>query len=143
MEKCRYVAVVGVAFGLVSAIGAFAWGAVKTIAAIARLIGGEMGGLASSFVQIMDAFLVAWALLLFSIGLYELFIGPLDLPGGLVIADFDALKSKLGGVIILVMAVFFVERLETGCDALELLHMGLAIASVSVALALAGRIAAQ
>jgi uncharacterized membrane protein YqhA len=130
----RYLALAGVFFGLIASLTAFAWGGVKTVLLVVKLAHGEMPGMAVGLVQVMDAFLIASGLLIFALGLYELFIGEIDLPAWLLIPDLDALKSKLAGVIIMVMAVAFLERLETQAEAHDILASGVAVALVSVAL---------
>ncbi len=129
----RYLAFAGVVFGLVASLAGFAWGAVKTVLLLLRLARGDFAGMAVSLVQVMDAFLVAAGLLIFALGMYELFIGDIELPGWLAIHDLDALKSKLAGIFIIVMAVAFLERLEAG-ESHELLGVGVGVAAVSAAL---------
>lgn len=70
-----------------------------------------------SVISSVDAFLIATVLLIFSIGLYELFIKKLDektsLPDEskiLVIDDLDQLKEKLAKVIIMVLIVTFFQQ---------------------------------
>jgi uncharacterized membrane protein YqhA len=70
-----------------------------------------------SVISSVDAFLIATVLLIFSIGLYELFIKKLDenTPSGndskiLVIEDLDQLKEKLAKVIIMVLIVTFFQQ---------------------------------
>ena len=83
----------------------------------------------------MDAFLIAAALLLFALGMYSIFIPRAGAPPrrwerwGL-----DALKSKLASIIIVLMAVSFLERLEMYTGAREILYVGAAVALVSLAL---------
>ena len=83
---------------------------------VLKLAHGEFDGMAVGLVQVMDGFLIAAGLLIFSLGLYELFIGEIELPAWLVIQDLDSLKAKLAGVIVMVMAVTFLERLESTTD---------------------------
>ncbi len=130
----RYLALAGVLFGLVAALAAFAWGGVKTILLVIKLGHGELDGMAVGLVQVMDGFLIAAGLLIFALGLYELFIGEIALPGWLVIKDLDALKGKLAGVIVMVMAVTFLERLENLESARGLLESGVSVALVSAVL---------
>ena len=139
VERVRYLAVVGVLFGLLAALAAFGWGGYKTLAVALQLVRGDTHAVAVQLVQIMDAFLIASALLLFAVGLYELFVEKVTLPEALAVEDFDGLKHKLIGVIVLVMAVSFVERLETEADPGGLLYTGLAVALVSAPLILYGR----
>src|SRR6185312_733635 len=102
----RYLALAGVAFGLIAALAAFIWGGLKTILLLIKLAHGEIDGMAVGLVQIMDAFLIAAGLLILAFGLYELFVGEVaELPAWLTIKELDALKGKLAGVIVMVMAV--------------------------------------
>ena len=69
---------------LAAALGAFGWGAFKTWHAIAFLFesGGKDPLTAIKFIELMDAFLIATALLIFAIGLYELFVEDIAVPRG-------------------------------------------------------------
>jgi uncharacterized protein (TIGR00645 family) len=127
----RYLALIGVVFGLVATLAAFGWGGYKTVSLVIHLVQGQMTGMAVALVQVMDAFLIAAGLLIFSLGLYELFVGEIALPEWLVINDLDALKSKLSGVIVLVMAVLFLERLEKYEDGRDIFYTGIGVAVVS------------
>ncbi len=127
----RYLALIGVLFGWVASLAAFVWGAIKTIKVVIALATGHFEGMAVALVGVIDAFLIASGLLIFALGLYELFIGALALPEWLVIHNLDELKGKLAGVITMVMAVSFLERLETIGDPREILYTGIAVALVS------------
>ena len=82
LEKSRYLSLVGVISLLLAAIAAFAWGTLKTVNAIILVIQsmGKEASITVEFIEIVDAFLIATAILIFSVSLYELFIGKLDLP---------------------------------------------------------------
>jgi uncharacterized membrane protein YqhA len=86
----------------------------------------------------MDVFLIATALLIFAIGLYELFIGDVPMPKWLVIHDLHDLKAKLGSVIILVLAVTFLKHLVEWKDPQGTLYFGLAVTLVSASLIVFG-----
>jgi uncharacterized membrane protein YqhA len=130
----RYFALIGVIFGLLAALAAFGWGASKTISVVVKLVQGQTAGTAVALVQIMDGFLIAAGLLIFGLGLYELFIGELDLPDWLTIKNLDALKSKLAGIVMMVMVVSFLEMLETHDQPRDILFTGVAVALVSAPL---------
>ena len=134
VSSMRHLAVVGVLFGLIAALAAFGWGGYKTITLVLRLLHGDVDGMAVALVQVMDGFLIASALLIFALGLYELFVGSLTLPAWLLVQDFESLKSKLAGVIVMVLAVAFLERLESGGDARGLLEAGIGVGLVSAVL---------
>jgi uncharacterized protein (TIGR00645 family) len=134
VSSTRHLALAGVVFGLIAALAAFGWGGVKTVLIVIRLAHGELDGMAVSLVGIIDAFLIAAGLLIFALGLYEVFVGELEVPQWLVFRDFDALKGKLAGIIVMVLAVTFLERLESGSDGRDILQAGAGIALVSAVL---------
>jgi len=135
LASTRYLAIVGVAALLVTALAAFGWGVVKTVEAVTAVIGqGEDAGIVVALVEVADIFLVATALLIFAFGLYELFVGDLNLPERIQVHNLHDLKAKLGGVLILVMAVKFLEKLAEWKDALATLYFALAIAVLAAVL---------
>lgn len=136
IEKSKYLAFVGIAALLVAAALTFVLGALKTFFAGASIVANEGKNplIFVYFIQIMDVFLIATALLVFAASLYELFIGKLDLPDWMLAHDLYELKAKLGSVLILFMAGTFVERLVEGKSALDLMFLAVAIAVISAAL---------
>ncbi len=136
LESSRFIVVIGVIFLLLAAFAAFIWGAIKTVKllSVIFLSVGQNPEIAISLIQLVDAFLIATALLIFSTSLYALFIGDLDLPDALVARDFNQLKAKLSNVVILVLAVTFLEHLVDWKNGLETLYFGIAVALVSAAL---------
>lgn len=85
-------------------------------------------------VAALDALLMALVLYIFSVAMYELFIGEIRVPPWLVIKSLDGLKEKLASVIILILAVTFLEHLVDWENAFDTFLFGLAIASVVFAL---------
>jgi uncharacterized membrane protein YqhA len=134
IASARYLALAGVVFGLVAALAAFTWGGVKTVLLVIKLGHGELDGMAMGLVQIMDGFLIAAGLLIFALGLYELFVGDIALPQWLIIKDLDALKGRLAGVLVMVLAVAFLERLENAGETRGILEAGIGVALVSAVL---------
>lgn len=134
VSSLRYLALIGVVFTALASACAFVWGAWKTIALVAGMVRGENAGVAIELIRVMDGFLIAAGLLIFALGLYELFIGPLQLPEWLVINDLDSLKSKLATIIVLVMAVAFLEDVEHGAPGQEIFFTGAGIALVGAIL---------
>jgi uncharacterized membrane protein YqhA len=90
----------------------------------------------------VDGFLLGAIMLIFSLGLYELFISKIDVAQGngtskiLIINSLDDLKDKLAKVILMILVVMFFEQAiflkPTG--PLELLYYALAIMLVALAL---------
>ncbi len=141
VEKTRYLALIAVAGALIAAIAAYVYGFVKTINIIVELIRSSFNDevINISFIELMDTFLIATALLIFAIGTYELFIGDLNMPEWLQIHDFNGLKVKLSGVIILVLAVTFLKHLVKWEDAQDTMFFGVATALVAGVLILFNR----
>lgn len=91
----------------------------------------------------IDGFLLATILLIFALGLYELFISDIDEAKGsgqsskvLVINTLDDLKAKLAKVILMILVVTFFEvsLSMTFVGALDLVYFALGILMVSLAL---------
>jgi uncharacterized membrane protein YqhA len=97
----------------------------------------------SHIVEVVDGYLLAVVLLIFSLGLYELFISDIDQAHGskasskiLVINSLDDLKSRLAKVILMIMIVtLFEEALNMHiAQPIDLVYMGAAIALIALAL---------
>lgn len=136
LETTRYVSVVGVLSLLVASVAAFGWGVVKTVIAVIAIINslGKDPSIAVALIEVVDSLLIATALFVFAASMYQLFIEPLGLPGWMLAHDLYELKDKLSGVIILVMAVKFLEHVVEWKDGYESLLFAIAIAVVSAAL---------
>lgn len=136
LEKSKNLILIAVISLLAASIAAFLWGAVKTVTVILNLVitFGKDPLAVISLIELMDAFLIATALFIFAVGMYELFIKDIDLPEWLVIHNLHDLKAKLGSVIILVMAVTFLKHLFEWKDPQGTLFYGLAVAVVSASL---------
>jgi uncharacterized membrane protein YqhA len=136
LEKSRYLAIIGVVSLLIAAVTAFAWGLIKTINTIALVVTSAGGDAAIiiEFIKIVDGFLIATAILIFAVSLYELFIGPLELPDWMLANSLHELKTKLSSMIVLVMAVKFLEKLLELKDTNDLLQMAAAVALISAVL---------
>lgn len=132
----RYLAVIGVVALLVSALAAFAWGVVKTVDAVSLIVTslGQADDITIALVEIVDAFLIATTLLIFALGIFELVVADLPLPDWMQIHNLHDLKSKLGGLLVLVMAVKFLEKLAEWKNGQETLFFALAIAVIAAAL---------
>ena len=86
-------------------------------------------------IEIVDLFLLATVVQVVSLGLYQLYFNQdLQLPPWLKIRTLDDLKSKLVGVVITVMAVYFLGRALTWTDGDGIVYLGVAVAAVIGAL---------
>jgi uncharacterized membrane protein YqhA len=97
----------------------------------------------SHIVEVVDGYLLAIVMLIFSLGLYELFISDIDDAHGtkssskiLVINNLDDLKARLAKVILMIMIVtLFEEALNMHLsEPLDLVYLGASIALISIAL---------
>lgn len=97
----------------------------------------------SHIVEVVDGYLLATVMLIFSLGLYELFISEIDQAHGskdsskiLVINNLDDLKSRLAKVILMIMIVtLFKEAMNMKLSTpLDLIYLGGSIALIALAL---------
>lgn len=94
-------------------------------------------------VEVVDGYLLGTVMLIFALGLYELFISDIDEAKGskassnmLVIENLDDLKQRLAKVIIMILIVTIFElalKLKVG-DTLDLLYLAGAVALIGLAL---------
>lgn len=149
MEKLlsgtRYISIVGVVSLLLASVAAFGWGTVKTLNAIMIILtsGGKDPFISVALIEVVDSLLIATALFVFAASMYELFINKLSLPSWMLAQNLYELKNKLGGVIILVMAVKVLEHLVEWKDGYETLLFAIAVAVVSGVLIALGRFVGQ
>jgi uncharacterized membrane protein YqhA len=104
----------------------------------------ELEELVGKFVGAIDGYLFAMILVIFSMGIYELFINKMDpvdkqldsRPSWLKINSIDDLKSSLGKVILMILIVsFFEHSLDVEYGGIkDLLFLGVGILLISVAL---------
>lgn len=97
----------------------------------------------SHIVEVVDGYLLAIVMVIFALGLYELFISDIDQAHGskaaskiMVINSLDDLKAKLAKVILMIMIVtLFEESISMHMSTpLDLVYFGAAIALIAVAL---------
>lgn len=136
VEKSRYLALIGVIGLLATGVMAFTWGLYKTGLAILSALAPDVKSSAVILetIKIMDIFLVATTLLIFAASLYELFIAELNVPDWMIAHNLHELKSKLSSMIVLVLAVKFLEEVFLGRNAYDLMLTGIAIAVVAAVL---------
>ncbi len=136
IERSQGLILIAVVSSLLASVAAFIWGMVKTLAVIvnfAMSLGKDPLGVIA-LLELMDIFLIATVLFIFSMGMYELFIGSISLPEWLIIGNLHDLKVKLSSVIILVMGIMFLEHLVEWKDPLGTLLFGIAVTVVAAIL---------
>ena len=110
--------------------------AFKTAWGVARdrtLTEARLNELVVLFIKLTDAFLLGCVLIIVALGLYQLFVNAdLPLSPWLRITSIDQLKSKLLGVIVVLLSVAFV-GVVVQWKGDEILELGLSIAAVIIA----------
>ena len=137
VENSRYMSVVGVVVLLVMSALAFLWNAKTAVEIIFSVFrSADQEALLSLYlIKLVDGILIAIVLMILALSVYSMFIGELELPAWMVAHNLEELKSKLSGVIVLVLAVRFLEYvLEGELASIELMWVGIAIAVVIAAL---------
>lgn len=138
LEKGKYVILLAVVSTFLASVATFIWGTVKMITNVVSLTAGlithEGGHSGVQMIASLDSLLLAIVLYIFSVAIYELFFGKINVPDWLVIENLDGLKEKLASVIILILAVTFLEHLVEWKDAKETLMFGVSIAAVLISL---------
>jgi uncharacterized membrane protein YqhA len=141
LNHARYLVIVAVAGSMLASLALIVYGGIEAVVLVVDAIqtatvsakGAKL--LALSFIEVVDLFLLGTVFLIIALGLYELFISSdLKLPGWLVIRTLDDLKSKLVGVVIVVLAVLFLGNVVTWDGERDLLGFGTSIALVIAAL---------
>lgn len=94
-------------------------------------------------VEIVDGYLLATVMLIFALGLYELFISKIDMAENdekaskvLFITNLDDLKARLAKVILMILIVKYFEHATTLSfeNALDLLYLAAGIALIGLAI---------
>lgn len=141
LSLSRYIIIIPVLSSLIGATILMLYGAVQTVLEgihiLELILAGSDKGIKEAsiaLIELVDVFLIATVLYIIAVGLYELFIGELQLPQWLVITNLDDLKIKLIGVVVTVLAVLFLGQVVSWNGSTELLALGGAIALVITSL---------
>lgn len=139
----RFIVLLGVIFGLVAAIALFVSGSVDIVLALQKAYAAGPGSstdLVASLIGAIDLYLIGVVMLIFSFGIYELFISKLEIAREnedvniLEIKSLDELKNRILKVVVMVLVVaFFKKALDaTFSSPLELLYLALSILALSM-----------
>lgn len=136
MNQARFVVLIAVVGLLATTLASFGWGIAKTVKFVDTLLsGGWRDDLTVvQLLEVIDIYLLAVVQLIVAIGLYELFVGTLDVPEWLRIDSLDDLKKAIIDVLIVFIGVNGVERLVKTPDPLDALASSGAVAVLIVAL---------
>ncbi len=116
LEKGKYAVLLAVISTFAASIATFIWATIRMMHNVYDMFRAASEAhfavsVAPHMVAVIDSYILAVILYIFSIAMYELFIGKLTLPEWLIIKDLDDLKKKLSSVIVLMLAVTFLEHL--------------------------------
>lgn len=140
--RSRIVVVVAVVAVLISAFSLFLLGAVLAGQTVWSTWGEATSGhlqgadLTVRFLEVVSVMLKAVIFYLIGVGLYSLFISPLNVTVALGVETLGDLETKIISVVIVIMAVRFLEWFIEGMPAVELLTRAGALAAVVAALVL-------
>ncbi len=158
MWRTRLFILFAVVFGLIGAIVLFLVASVDIYEVLTYTLNIYLGGLhpkdfheiiVSNIIGAVDLYLIAIVMLIFSFGIYELFISKIDEAEDkktghniLAISSLDQLKDKIAKVIIMVLIVNFFQRvLHTEYNgALEMLYFALSVSALALGLFLLGKV---
>jgi uncharacterized membrane protein YqhA len=137
--RTRFIATVPAAGLLIAAVVLAVGTFIGLVISSAEYVMGEIGlhDLIIEYIEDADAFLLAVALYLLSIGLVNLFISEnIPLPKWLEFHDFDDLKERLTGVIVVMIGIFFLGYVLKGAQGIDTLWIGLGCAAIIVSLSI-------
>lgn len=136
LNQARYLVLIAVVGLMATTVFSFLWAVVKTAKLVEAVADGgwsedtNIAGL----LEVIDMYLLAIVQLIVAIGLYELFIGDLDVPDWLEVSSLDDLKKSLIDVLIVLVAIKGVEKLTTKGEPMDVLVQVGAVALLIVAL---------
>ena len=149
----RFIIILAVFFGLIGGVALFVVASVDVYHTAAMVIATYLHHLhpehfhedvVGGIIGAVDLYLIGVVMLLFSFGLYELFISDIDIAKSgegkgnkiLQIESLDQLKDKISKVIVMVLVVGFFQKVghTEYSGAVEMLYFALSILAVSVGL---------
>ena len=156
--KSRFIVLLAVIFGFLGSVILFFVASIDVINVAKFIVITFLEGthpdhfhedIVAGIIGAVDLYLIAVVLLIFSFGVYELFISKIDAActpdecnSILNISSLDQLKDKIAKVIIMVLVVNYFQRvLHTSYQTpLELLYFALAIVALAVGLYFTGKV---
>lgn len=133
IEKSKYLSLIAVICLLITFVLSLFWGISQAINTWMKIIlsVGQSPDITVSILKLIDVFLMVIFLYILAVSIYKLFVSDVELPTSLVAGNIAELKAKLSSVIVLVMAVHFVEILfEDGIGGLQKVWYAIATALV-------------
>ena len=137
IEKSKYLSLIAVFTLLLTFALSIFWGIAQAVNTWEKIILslGQSSDIILSILKLIDTFLVAIVLYILAASIYELFVGKVELSSKLVARSLSELKIKLSSLIVLVMAVHFVEVIfDERITGLEMVWQAIAISLVAIVL---------
>lgn len=140
--RTRYIVLLAVAAVLLVAVSLFLLGTLQAVVSIwhawSRVLQGELGStdLTVEFLEIVSVMLKAVVFYIIGVGLYSLFIAPLNLTVSLGVETLADLEGKVVSVVVVILGVTFLEHFIRWEEPLETLQFGGGLALVVGALVL-------
>ncbi len=140
--RSRYIVLLAVVAVLVVAVSLFLFGTVLTGRSIWNAWGqiltghADMSRVTVAFLEIVRVMLEAVVFLLVGIGLYSLFVAPLNVSLALDVESLHDLEDRVVSLIVAILATTFLEHFTQWRNPLETLEFGGALALVVIALVL-------
>ena len=155
----RFIVVLAVFFGLIGAVILFVVASVDIYSALVYVLNTYLNHahpdhfhekVVSQIIGAVDLYLIGVVMLLFSFGLYELFISDIDVAKNehgeenriLVIRSLDQLKDKISKVIVMILVVAFFQKVSfiDYKTPLDMMYFALSITALSVGLYFLGKV---
>ncbi len=136
-ERSAYLPGFGALLALLLAVATYLLSLAKAIDYAVDAVRGDgwRGSVVTAqILEVVDLLLVGTVLVITAIGLWELFVGPLEVPDWLKVSSLDDLKGKIADVVLLVLVIKFVEKFVVSKDALDTLWLALSVLAVGVVL---------
>ncbi|ADV68498.1 YqhA family protein [Deinococcus maricopensis] len=146
--RTRFIVLLAVVSVLLVALSLFLQGTLQAAYTIyetwSDVLRGDLGGqaVAVQSLEIVSIMLKAVVFYLIGVGLYSLFIAPLNLTSALGVESLSDLEHKVVSVVIVILGVTFLEHFVTWEKPLDTLMFGGALALVAGALVLFQRFSA-
>jgi len=138
ITRLRHLVVIPIIGMIVTMAVTFVWAIAKTVRLIDALLDGGWRSdlLMIDLLEVIDTHLIALVQLIVVVGLYELFIGQLDVPSWLKARSLEDLKKSIVDVLVVFIGVKGIERLVADQEPIDALTYTGAVAVLVVALTL-------
>jgi uncharacterized membrane protein YqhA len=140
--RTRFVVLLGVAAVLLASMALFVLGTMQSVVSVWQAVqGASRGDLASTamtvqLLEVVSTMLKAVVFYIVGVGLYSLFIAPLNVTAALGVDTLNDLETKVISIVIVIMAVTYLEHFIAWEQPIDMLQFGASLALVVAALVL-------